>query len=91
MITVEKIKAREKQLEEKKAERRARRIKQTAKRILKLRARGIIFIGADSALGEKIYKLSGFCCSGDNTLYAELLRLGIELFEKNNNIFIKIK
>ena len=90
MITVEKIKAREKQLEEKVAERRARRVKRTAKRILRLRARGIEFIRADSALGAKIYELDGFRCFGGDTLYVELRRLGIELFKEDDSIFIQI-
>lgn len=72
---------------EKKREKKNIRV---ARKILRLRARGKEYFRSNSALGKKVYELSGFRCWGDNTLYKELHQLGIELSQEENLIIINI-
>ena len=90
MITVEKIKDREARKRLLISEKKHKKVKRLARRILKLRDRGVKSFRADSALGEKVYELNGFRCYAEDSLYEELQRLGIELSDEENIIKIII-
>lgn len=88
--TVEKIKDRESRKKVRIEEKKRKKTKRIARRILKLRARGVKSFRADSKLGEKVYELNGFRCFAEDSLYEELRLLGIELSDEENIIKIII-
>lgn len=92
MITVERIKEREARKEQLLLEKRIRKIKRVARRILALRARGKDSFKYNSRLGDYVYELEGLSqwSYKENTLSFELLQQGVKLELSKYGEIIKI-